>query len=283
MSEATAKLSDEELFLSHIVELVDGELAPSIKEKVETYSKNNSNKVEDFKRIRGKLQMSLQPIYLTEDELLELRRYVRNENDRHNLDELRIDEVARKENWSYWRRQLFFVAMTAAVIFAGIKFFSPEKKAEFDALQSLAYEAIAMEDSAESRLDFPTDSYSDVQDFFGKNKQLEANPPVLKPHDQSWVLKGAGVIDYDVAFISVVEYENAPLKESIFHFTYLGQLSDLSQSEQGEVDGFKYQAYGSDKINVITWQQSEGLVSMLVGHRAADQLAKIVKTGTFNK
>lgn len=281
MGNTTTNMSDEELFLGHVVECMDDALPSSVKQKVEDYSKKNSGKVEEFKRIRGKLQMALQPIYLTEDELLELRRYVRNETDRHNLDELRIDEVAHKENWSYWKRQIAFVILTAAIIFAVIDFFSPPKRAEFDALQSLVYEAIAMEDSAEVRLDFPSGDYNDVKDFFAKNHQLQVKPPVLIPKGSAWKLEGAGVIDYDVAFISVVQYGNEQLKENLFHFTYEGELSDLNRSETGEVDGFKYQAYGSDKINLIAWQQSEGLVSMLVGHRAANDLAKIVSSGSF--
>jgi len=280
MGKSAAGLSEQELFLGHIVEYMDGDLPSGIKKQVQEYGKKNEAELEKFQKLRGRLQLSLQSLYLSEDEVLELRRFIRNEEERHNMDELRIEDVGRAEQWSYWRRQFSFLTMLVAAGLIVVYILTPPQKAEFDSLQSLAYEAIAFEESDISRLDFPTDSIEDVADFFAKNQQLKIKPTVLGQLPDDWKVEGATVIDYDVSMISVVQYGSASRNEKLFHFSYPGKIEALAKSETGIIDGFQYQAYASDKMNLIVWQESYELVSMIVGHRAADDLAKIARAGT---
>ncbi|MEZ4743149.1 MAG: hypothetical protein R3B45_12010 [Bdellovibrionota bacterium] len=272
-------LSEQELFLSHIVEYMDDNLPNEIANKVSDYGKKNEAEVEKFQKIRGELQFSLQSLYLSEDELLEIRRYIRNEEERHNMDELRIVNIEKKERWTHWRRQLGFILMTLAIILIAIYVLSPPPKTKFDALQSLVYEAMSNEENTSADLHLPSDDLQDIKDFFDKNPQFQEKPKVLGPLENDWKVDGVSIIDYDIAKIAMVRYSNKELGESIFHFTYQGNLSDLEKSQQGNIDGFTYQAYASDKMNIIAWQSSEHLVSMIIGHRATDELAKLAIGG----
>jgi hypothetical protein len=279
MAKAANELSDRDLFFSHLIEFLDDSLPGTVKDRVVKFSEANKDIPNQYQYVRGKLQLALQSIYLNEDETLELRRLIRNHEDRLSMDELRITQVGRKEFWSQLRRQLSFASMTIAVILIVYYVLSPKPRERFDSLQALAYEALSYEDESVSNLDYPSDSSEDIRMYFAQNPRFTVKPVAFKSVPKDWQILGASVIDYDVAYISVVQYRNEKLKEMMFHFSYEGTLDDILASEEGNYQGFKYRAYASDRVNIIAWEQAKGLVAFLVGHRSAEDLAKIAHAG----
>lgn len=279
MANAARELSDRELFIAHIDEYLDDSIPANIKDRVTKFAETHKELPERYKQVRGRLQLALQSVYLNEDETLDLLHIIRSQEERLSQDEAGISQVARREFWSYLRRQLSFITMTAAVILIGYYVLSPKPRSEFDALQALAYEALSYEEDGRAELDFPTDSIEDVQAYFSQNPRFSVKPVAFSTVPGDWKLLGASVIDYDVAYIAVVRFHSDRYKEDLFHFSYEGNLADLLKSQEGDFAGFKYRTYASDKINLIAWQQKEGLIAFLVGHRSAEDLAKIAKTG----
>ena len=68
--------------------------------------------------------------------------------------------------------------------------------------------------------------------------------------------------------------------EHLHHFMIPGKMSDLPyKGEDADYRGLKYRVYGSDKLNLVVWQDTPEMVSVLAGHRSAPELAEMARTG----
>jgi hypothetical protein len=277
MREGKSDLSARELYLAYVTDYLDGTVPRDVADEVNKFADGHKDLGKKYQHARGKLQLALQSVYLNEDETLEIRRMISNQQDRLSMDEVRISLIERSEFWANFRRQAGFAVMAFAAVLIAVYVASPKERESFDPLQALAYEALSYESDPNGGLDYPATEPEELREYFNNNPRFNVKPVTFRVHPQGWRLVGASVIDYDVAVIGVVEYKNDALNEHLFHFSYEGSLDDLMNSEEGDVDGFKYRAYASDKVNLIAWQQAEGLVSFLVGHRSAVELAKMAK------
>jgi hypothetical protein len=90
------------------------------------------------------------------------------------------------------------------------------------------------------------------------------------------------IIDYDVMKVLAINYVSPERgNEHLHHFMVPGKMSDMKyQGEEADYRGIKYRVYGSDKLNIVVWQQTPDLVSILAGHRSAPELAEIARAGT---
>ena len=165
--------------------------------------------------------------------------------------------------------------MIAAGLVAALAWlFAPEKTTEFKPLDYLGYEAIAMEEDASGRLDFPSQDFSEITDYLNTYPGLGFTPRVLSKMPNGWEPEGATVIDYEVAKVVAVQYKNDTLGEKVFHFSFAGGLEGLPPSEVASKGTFDYQSYDNDELNFIAWTE-QGAVSLLVGRRSTVQLAEI--------
>ncbi|MDD1421468.1 hypothetical protein MEO40_20555 [Dolichospermum sp. ST_sed1] len=277
-----SKLSGKSLFYAHLTEYLDDSLSPDLAKEIKTYADQpqGSEDTDKFQKTRGWLQMELQQLYLSEDEILKLRRLIGSKEERINIEETNISQIDRSVFWTKIKRNATFLIITLAIIAITVQALTTKKAEKFDPLQYVEYEALGLENAETNKLNFPTSDRAEVVAFFEKSPQIKEKPTVLNPFGGGWKIEGASFIDYETAIMSVIQYGRENEIEKLFHFSYKGKLSDLPKTPVGEVSGFKYQTYASEKLNLIAWENKEKeLVYMLVGHRAAEELARYVKTG----
>lgn len=181
----------------------------------------------------------------------------------------------RTESFGSAVRWVVLVGLLAGAITGVVVALKPKPKPAFSPLDTLVYEAMTMEDDPDGRLDLPTQNMSEISDYFVNHPSLGFKAPALKAVPASWQAHGATVIDYDVAKIAVVEL--ARENEKAYLFLYKGELNQLPKTELGSFEGLGYQTYASKNQNVIAWQAREGVVGMVIGHRAAQDLAALAK------
>lgn len=281
MAYAPNELSDQDFLHSYMAEYLDGDLLPAQKSRFDDLLKapGQGDVPEHFQKMRGRLQLGLQSYYLKEGELQHLRSLVQDPAVTATKENIKIDQLGRKELISSITRRLTLTAMAAGVIGLIIWRFAPDSKPQFKPLEYLGYEAVAMEEDPESRLDLPSSDLKEIRDYLLAYPRLEFKPRLLKPFGKGWKLDGATVIDYEIAKVAAVQYSNKDLREKLEHFSFAGQLSDLPKAESGNMKGLNYQTYATDQLNIIAWQHGHNVVSLLVGRRSAPELAEIAVLG----
>lgn len=278
-------LKGRDLFYAHLTEYLDDTLKNELKAEMKNFgdSEEGLQVTEQFQKVRGWMQFELQKLYLSEDETLALRRLVGDKEERHNIEETNISEIGRQAFWGHLKRNIGFWGIGIGAVLIAFNFFNPVKKVKFNPLQYVEYESLEYENSDSNSMDFPSDSRAEVAAFFKASQKLKKRPEVLKSFGGGWKIEGASFIDYDTDVMAVVQYGKPSSDEKIFHYSYEGLLEDLPKTAIGDLGGFKYQTYASEKLNLVAWQHKEGLVYLLVGHRSAEDLAKFAKRGSIGK
>jgi hypothetical protein len=279
-SSGAQELSGQDLVYGYLSEHLDGDLSPAMATKYEELLKaQGSSLPERFQALRGKLQLALQSYYLKESELQELRALVQDPSVTATIENVQIEKLGRGEVVSTLLRRAALVAVAAAVIAGLVWKFGKGQEQTFKPLEYLGYEALAMEEEPTGRLNLPTQDGKEINRYLTTYPGLEFKPMVLKPLT-GWQPDGATVIDYEIAKVAVVQYGNTTSKEKLFHFSYAGELADLPKAEPGNMRGLIFQTYASDELNLIAWQSSPGVVSLLVGRRSAPELAELAVAGS---
>jgi hypothetical protein len=285
MPYAPSELSDQDFFHSYLAEYLDGELSPELSARFERLlqAPGQPQVPVHFQAMRGRLQLGLQSYYLKEGELQALRALVQDPAVTATKENIKIDQLGRKELVSSIVRRLVLTALGAAVIGLILWKFAPDNNPEFKPLEYLGYEALAMEEDPEGRLDLPSSDLREIHDYLAAYPGLEFEPRLLKDFDHGWEPDGATVIDYEIAKVAAVQYHNKELGEKLVHFSFPGQLSELPKAEPGNMKGLVYQTYSSDQLNLIAWQHGPDVVSLLVGRRGAPELAELALLGGATK
>ncbi len=277
MAAKTISLSDDERLYSQLSEYLEDELASAERGKFEASLKER--KLEslptDYGIARGKLQIEAQRLMLDEVQLHVIHQLVEDDAARANHEAQDIDEFSKSDVRSQAIRFTLLLILLGAGIVLGVKFFSKEQKVPFKALDSLLYEAIVMSEDPEERLDFPTDSVADLNNYFKRYPDLGFSPKVLQGPGKGWELVGGTVIDYEVAKILGVKVKASGSDELFYLFLFEGSLSTLPPSTPGNFQGLMYQTYASDKLNVIAWQATPEMTGMMIGYRGAKDLAEL--------
>jgi len=275
------ELSEQDLLHSFMAEYLDGELPEALRAKFDDLLKKpgQAQLPEHFQAMRGRLQLSLQSYYLKEGEVQELRSFVQDPTVKATAENVRIDELGRGEIVGTILRRLALVAVAAGLVGLAVWKFATPKAATFKALEYLGYEALAMEEDPRDRLDLPSHEMKEIRQYLTAYPGLEFKPKPIAKLPEDWRPDGATIIDYEIAKVSVVQYSHTGTKEKMFHFSYAGELSDLPKSDPGNIKGLVYQAYASDELNLVAWQQAPGLVSILAGRRSGLELAEFAADG----
>ena len=187
-----------------------------------------------------------------------------------------IEALSRGNINSFDRRGAVLLLIVVA-IGASVWKFGRTKERKFRPLEYLGYEALAMEEDAQERLNLPSHDPVEVRQYLESYPGLEFKAQMLAAVPAGWQIDGATVIDYEVAKVAAVMYERggAKAKESFFFFSFAGELSDLPASEPGNMRGLIFQTYASNELNLVAWQVAPGVVALLVGRRSAPELAEI--------
>jgi hypothetical protein len=282
MAFTPSELSGQDFLGSFLAEYLDGELAKPLVAKFEDALKSPGAKdmPEHFQAMRGRLQLAMQSYYLKEGELAELRSLVQDPSVKATQENVRIEQIGRKELVGTLLRRLGLVAVAVGAAAFLVWKFGPVREQRFKPLEYLGYEALALEEDTEGRLNLPSHDLGEIRQYLSAYPGLDFKPRVLKSVPAPWKPDGATVIDYEIAKVAVVMYESDPGKERLFHFSYAGELSDLPPAEPGNMRGLIFQTYASDELNLIAWQSAPGVVSLLVGRRSAPELAEIAVAGS---
>lgn len=282
MAFSPSELSTPDFLHSYLAEYLDGELPQALVTKFEAALKAPmaQGAPEQFQAMRGRLQLALQSYYLKEAELSELRAFVQDPSVAATVENVKIEQLGRGEFVSTLIRRVAMAAVAIGIVAAFWWKFGPAKEQKFKPLEYLGYEALALEEDQQERLNLPTHDVKEIHQYFTAYPGLDFTPRMLKKIAEPWEPEGATIIDYEVAKVAVVMYEDTHTGEKLFHFSYAGQLSDLPAAEPGNMRGLIYQTYTSDELNLIAWQSSADVVSLLVGRRSAPELAEIAVAGS---
>ena len=115
----------------------------------------------------------------------------------------------------------------------------------------------------------------EVTEFLSVYNGLTYEPTLLNSIGGDWTVEGVTVIDYESAKIVALQYFSKEYSETLLYFNYQGNLSELPRATLGNVDGFLYQTYASDDMNIVCWQLSDKVMGLIIGHRSAVELATI--------
>ncbi|MGE0173032.1 MAG: hypothetical protein AB7T49_09615 [Oligoflexales bacterium] len=272
------ELNDNDFFYAYMAEYLDEALSGDKKRRYEQIVKSKPSaeaEFEQFTNARGNLQVDLEQFQVDERQLHELHNLVETDAARVAHENKDIEVVGSKVFLHNTFRRLVVLGIMGALGWGIYSYLKPPAPQVFDPIEALVYEALAMEENPAGRIDLPTASEEEVHDYINNYPDLGFKLPQLSKLPESWQLDGGSVIDYDVAKIAVLMYTNPVSKENAFVFAYKGKLSDLPKAEPGNHQGLVYQTYASSKVNVVTWQMSDQLVGMIVGHRAAPDLAAL--------
>ncbi len=272
-----AALTDEETLFAQLSDYLDETLSAEERKRFEETAKrlNLAEIATDYGIRRGRLQIEGQRLYLNEKNLRDIHDLVEDDATRANTEAAEIEGVGRSELKGNFFRFAVLFGLIALFIYGGFILFAPKQKAPFKALDSLIYEAIVMTEDPEGRLDFPTDKLGEINNFFKHYPDIGFTPKTLQEPGEGWATNGATVIDYEVAKVLGVQFTGQNTEEKLFAFFYKGQIDQLPASAPGNFQGIIYQAYASDRLNVVAWQASPDTIGMMVGYRGAKELAEL--------
>lgn len=150
MSQESSHLNDREFVLSTLEDYYGEVLSRGDNERFNRLLHDEQVKdlVETTKAAIGKFQLSFQAYYLSEDQRVRLHDIVEASDLRRTREVQRIEQVGRWEALGDFRRRLSIIILVAALIFGVVYFFTPEPSIPFHPLESLSYEAAAMEEEA---------------------------------------------------------------------------------------------------------------------------------------
>ena len=286
MSAATSTLSDSDFIYGYLTEYLDGELQPQEMERYDRLLKSLGEEATPvaYQAARGRLQLTMQSYYLKEADLQALHGNIIDPEVQDKDEQLRIAQLSRKETFGVWRRRTIMGSIIIGLLaYLGWSLW-PVDKVPFRPLEFFGWEAVAMIENPMTRLDLPTSERSEVINYLQNYPGAEFVPPVLETLGDGWAIEGTAMFNYDLTGrdsikVAVVQYINTDLDEKMFHFSYPGSLADLPSSEPGNIRGLIYQTYTSDDLNIIAWQHTSGVVSMLTGFRSAPEMAELAIQG----
>ncbi|MFK7872536.1 MAG: hypothetical protein AB8C84_05110 [Oligoflexales bacterium] len=230
--------------------------------------------LEDYQVARGRFQMSLHPFMLEENERVSIQELVRGHEKRLEQESEAIDSISLKEKIFFWGGRL-----VGALLLCGLAYGAYQKwfveEFEFDAVQALAYEALMLEESED--IDFPATRTSEVGDYFAANHSVDFQVTPFQYPPRGWRVEGASVIDYEITQIAVTWFKRG--YERLFHFVFPSRIASLENSKLQESEGFHFYSYASDQINLIVWEQNEGVFAMLAGRESVENLIAYVTQG----
>lgn len=281
MTVSPIDLSDNDLLNGYLAEYLDGELPAGVREKFEGLLTDpaKASVPEHFLQMRGKLQLAMQTYYMKESDLAELRSFVQDPSVTATQENIKIEQLGRRVVVSNIMRRVALVIGCAGLIGFLVWKFAPTRDSEFKALEYLAYEAVALEEDPQERLNLPSSDSKEIRQYLMNYPGLDFKPFVLRNVSNNWTPDGATVINYEIAKVTVVQYSHTATAEKLFHFSYAGDISDLPPSPHGKYKDLTYQTYATDQHNFIVWEPSPGVVSLLVGKRSAPDLAEMAVAG----
>ena len=283
--------SDQEIFFyGHIDQILDNESDQSLITQSGSYAQppNLQKSLEQYTKARGRLQSVLGEQCLTEDELITIRDYSntlgeKNSNNHNQVDNsLMLSHEVKNRRVKRIRQLLIYGAIVFAVLSLGRNLVYVDS-IDFNPVEALSYETKVMEERPNQRLDLQTESEVEVVEFFQNFPRLGWKDNLLNIPDETWYLKGASLLDYEVVKISmivytkeipgldIVEEENevvseegaetrievvrtkVPRKDVIVHYSFQSDKDYLPDIDPAISKGVEFYTFVSEEYNIIMW------------------------------
>lgn len=275
------ELTGNELLYGYMSEYLDGELPGPVTPAFTTALKGNEKVVEDFQAKRGRYQVALGRITSPEPLKHKLRNLMQNDQLRETMEASEIQEVERSEIVSNVVRRATITALVLGLIGAAIYVFMPTATEKINVIEYVGYEAVAMEEDPDGRINLPTSDLEEIRQFVSQVPGLSFKPQVLRPLS-GWIPEGVSIIDYEVTKVIAVMYKSPERNnEHLHNFMFAGTLTKIPYAgEEADYRGIRYRVYASEKLNMLVWQMSPEMVGVLAGHRSAPELAELARLGT---
>lgn len=281
MANSKTELQGDDLFYGYIADYLDGELPSSLAGQFDSLLSSRQKEMAAFQANRGKLQSALGNIGGSEALKHKLRNLAQDDQVRETMEASEIAEVEKAELWSNVLRRSTLVAIVLGIVGVLVYFFMPQRLGQIDIVEYIGYEALAIEEDPEGRTNLPSADAEEIKQFVTAVPGLEFRPAMLRPL-KGWNPEGVSIIDYDFMKVIAVNYTSPErANEKLHHFMFGGVMSSMKyRGEEADYRGIKYRVYGSDKLNLIVWQQTPDMISVLAGRRSAPELAEMARAGT---
>jgi len=270
----------EEIICTRVHEYADDKMSDKDKKEFENQLKENGGSafVDKFNTYRGKLQGMVSSEHLSVKEQHALHAYVEDPTARHTQEIAKINEIGKAHKATKVKRLSFLVVGLVLLIACLAYVLIPSSPSNFRPLEFLSWEAQSMMNDPEDKLIIKSNLESDVSGLFRLDKSLTFKPTILNGFSSNYQIEGARIVKYEgIADITAVQYAGQNSRRLV-HFQYAGLLSDLPSAEPGNMLGLIYHTYSTDELNMIAWQASSNVVSLLVGFDGAEELARFANS-----
>ena len=276
-----ADLSNDELFYGYLAEYLDGELDSRVQGRFTEVMKGRESEITAYQMERGAFQVACGEVLAPEPLRHKLRNLIQDDQARETIEASEIADIELSEFWNNVLRRSVLTMVALGFIGGIVYMFMPTIKTKFNVVEYVGYEAVAIEEDPDGRINLPTTDLEEVKQFISSVPGLNYKPQALRPL-KGWVPEGVSVIDYDVMKVIAVVYRSPERNgEHLHHFMVPGSLSDMPFSgEEANYRGITYRTYSSDKLNLLVWQFAPDMMAILAGHRSAPELAEIARVGT---
>ena len=278
----TSKLTDEEFIFAYVVDHAEDEVDGATRDRYRSIYQNESHKtlIDGYHTSLGQLQLQMQGYYVDGNQLAELHDLIETPDLRKTHELKLIENMSRSEFYSSVRRRLAIGLILAVIVSIVYGYLKPASMVKFAPLDLITYESVAMMEEPLQRLALTSDDPVEVLEYLSNDPQLKFKPRILNPNDTDWGIQGASIIDYENFHMSVTQYHNVAINETVFFYLIPGTIKDMPASEPGNYNGLIYQAYESELFNIIVWPLTETTLGYLVGRLSAPDLAKFAHSGS---
>ena len=280
-SKGSPGLNDEQFFYAHLAEYLDEVLEGSSEKRFASLAVSPAfaGVLEIFRERRGRLQLELGGITVSQSKLLELQAIGKGAVASASEEAGEIDNLSASFARATLIRGVLFSLAFFILALAGYRLLAPGKKISFDPLETLSYEAMALDEPGSTRLALPSEELAEIRKFLGTSPGLSFTPLVLDGVAPEWHPSGASLIDYDAAKVVVTQYHRRAA-ERLFLFSFEGKVESLPKSTAVNEGAVSYYPFASDHLNIVIWQFDEQTLGFLAGRAGVRELVTLASKAT---
>ena len=275
--EVFGDLHPDPFFMAHVGDYTDGSLGAEEQKKFDELMSGESfhEQMSKYSELRGNFQSELSEFKLTMHGLERIETAILTHDAQMALEDKTIHALEAEEGRSQLLRRVFALAAALYVSFLVYDSARTPPAKDFNFLSYIEYETNQLIVDREERLNFDSDSDSELLEYFSKLRNLgyKFDPPTEL--GQTWKGSGGSIIDYGEVKVAVVEYSLDSNPEKLFMYVYPGKVEQFSQDSVFLQGDRKLYAFRSEALNAVAWQFNSNLIAFLAGPLGAEDLAKL--------
>ena len=278
-------MADNKIFYEYLTEYLNDELDPTLKASYESKLDDNlKSKAAHFAEVIGKLQMSVQKLRLTTEDTMSLHNLVADSKDRETSELESMSHVEKLESVYKIKTKLCWFIAIAIVLAIAVYHYLPKRAPVFNPIETINYEAQALENDSQGRILFPSSKIDEVKSYFDADQSIDFKPVLLESIPSEWHLTGASILDYEIEKVLLIQYNNSTLDEKLAHFVVRGEYN-LENNDSIVVGNITFYPYASEQLNMIVWEtptestSNAKIINIVTSRRGIQNILSIVGTG----